>query len=185
MPSPNIFSFTAPVVATVLSLTSILAKREQGRAKISAVYRMERSLIDVAALVALAMALTATFLLIQARYYHGHHGSDLGAPAALGIISAICAYVWSVYEVRFDEADLRLGLYARVSVPYASIKEICEIRGQGSPRANLTTTSGRVFKVWSNLVGFDHAMDQLRSRCPGASFRIAGPRSGKPQGPLD
>jgi hypothetical protein len=94
-----------------------MARREQSRSAISTVYKMEKTLVYVCLLLVLAMTVMAGLFLIQARYYNGHHGSDVGVPAAIAIVSAICAYVWSVYEVRFDETVLRLGLYARVSVP--------------------------------------------------------------------
>lgn len=176
----NIFPFGALFVAVALASISVMARREQaGYEGTSKTYRMERTLVYVCVFLALAMALTAVFFVIQARYYHGRHGSDIGVPAIIGILSAVCAYVWSIYEVRFDDAVLRIGLYARVSLPYSNIQEICEIRGQGSPRAKLVTTSGRVVNVWSNLVGFDSAMSRLRSKCPSALFRTTGPRSVK------
>lgn len=176
----NIFPFGAPFVAVALALISVMARREQARHEdTSKTYRMERALVYVCALLASAMALTAVFFVIQARYYHGRHGSDVGVPAIIGILSAVCAYVWSIYEVRFDDAVLQIGLYARVSLPYPNIQEICEIRGQGSPRAKLVTTSGRVVNVWSNLVGFDSAMSRLRSKCPSALFRTTCTRPGK------
>lgn len=163
-------------ISTALASISIMASREKARqAGMSNTYKMEQTLVYVGAFVALMMALVVIFFLIHARYYHGSHGSDVGVLAANGVGAAICAYVWSMYQVRFDDTGLRLGLYARTSLPYASIEEICEIRGQGSPRANLVTTSGRVVRIWSNLVGFDSVMNQLRSRCPNALFRTTGP----------
>lgn len=167
------FALTGLVVAAVLSLISVFAHREQARYLAGTnVFRMERTLVYVCVLMVVAMTLTASVLLVQAIYYHGRHGSDTEIPVTIGIVSACCAYVWSAYQVRLEDKVLRLGIHSRMSVPYSNIKEICEIRGQGSPRAALVTTSGQTFRIWSNLVGFDQLMGQLRGKCPDVPYRV-------------
>lgn len=168
-------ALTAAVVGLVLSIVSIFLKRERSwYVSVGSVYGMEKTLVYVCVCVAVAMILLAIILLILAAYYGGRHGRDAEIPACIGAAAALCALIWSIYQVRVEDVCIRFGLSARQSLLYSEIKEIRDIRNQGSPRAVLVAASGREHNLWSNLLGYEQLMDNLKKKCPTASYRVIG-----------
>jgi hypothetical protein len=166
-------TLTAMIVGILLSVISILARRERSSHKVSGViYKMEKTLIYTCLVVSCLMITLAIFLSMQAIFYGGSHGADAGVPAFIGLLSALCALVWSIYEVRLDANSIRFGLAARQSLLYLEIKEIEDIRSQGSPRAILVRADGKKFNIWSNLLGYVDLVDKLKVRCTVASYHL-------------
>lgn len=168
------FSLVAAVVGVGLSIVAFFSRRERARSLIVGdVYKMERVIIYTSLFVCVAMMAVAISLIVHDAYGDAH-GSDADVPASVGLLAAICALVWSAYEVRTEAACIRFGLMARKSLPYLQVREILDIRNQGSPRAVLITADGRKFKIWSNLIGYYDLVDKLKSRCSMASYRLIG-----------
>lgn len=166
-------ALTAMVVSILLSIVSMFARREQARyACTGNSYKMERTLIYVCLSIAVVMIGVALFLCMQAAYFDGTHGGGAEVPACVGLVSACCAFVWSVYQVVLDKMCVRFGLMARRTLDYTEIKEIRDIRNQGSPRILLVSKSGEKFNLWSNLLGYENLIAELKIKCPSATYRV-------------
>lgn len=169
-------AFTAAVVGILLSLISLFARKEGARFKSTTnVYKMQKTLIYTCLCVATSMIALAGFLWVQAIYYGGRHGGDAAVPATIGAFAALCALIWSLYEVRLEAASIRFGLAARRSLAYSEVKEIRDIRNQGSPRAVLIGGRGERYGLWSNLLGYGDLIDKLKEHCPSALYNRVGP----------
>ena len=83
-----------------------------------------------------------------------------------------CAFIWAYYEVRLERDVIRFGLKARRSIGYAEISKIVNIRNQGSPRAELITNTGKRIKIWSNLLGYENLISELKAHCDCGTVRI-------------
>jgi hypothetical protein len=174
------FELTAAAVAVLLSVVSLLRGGERSRYKpLGEVYKMEKTLIYPCLCVSFSMPALAIFLSFQAAYYGGSHGRDAGVPAFVGVAASFCALIWSVYEVRLDATSIKFGLVARLALQYAEIREIRDIRNQGSPRTVLIGDDGKRFNIWSNLLGHDDLIDKLKARCPEASYQLVEGRSSR------
>jgi hypothetical protein len=174
------FELTAAAVAVLLSVVSVLRGRERSRYKsLGEVYKMEKTLIYPCLCLSFSMLALAIFLSVQAAYYGGSHGGDAGVPAFVGVAASCCALIWSVYEVRLDATSIKFGLVARLALQYSEIKEIRDIRNQGSPRAVLISGDGKGFNIWSNVLGYHDLIDKLKARCPSASYHLVEGRSSR------
>ncbi|WP_369148848.1 hypothetical protein [Burkholderia pseudomallei] len=166
-------AFTAAVVGIFLSIMSVLVRNERSRfSSVGNVYKMEKTLIYTCVFIAVVMTVTALFVAIRIP----GRGGDASVPACIGAAAALCALIWSIYEVRLETSGLRFGLRARRSVAYSEIKEIHDIRNQGSPRAVLITNSGIRINIWSNVLGYAELIEKLKGRCPHASYELVEQR---------
>lgn len=170
-------AFTGAAVGLCLSVMSFFASRERRKVKITdGTYRMQRTIIYTCAILALLLIFLTFGLLWQAEFRHGRRGSDAAVPACLGAFSALCAVVWSTYQVRIESDSLRFGLGAKKSLPLKDVKEIRDIRNQGSPRVVLITREGKKIGLWSNLLGYEDLIDKLKAGCPEAGYFLVSAR---------
>jgi hypothetical protein len=159
------FTVTAAVVGICLSLVSILANREKiGNLGEKTTFRMQRTLSFTLIAVAVGSSLFGLFWLYHEPQYQGQ-ALDAMVPVAIGLCAVMCALVFSLYEVRIEETHLSYGLMGKKTIEYVSIKEIRDIRYEGSPRIILVTSSGRNIGIWSNLLGYDELVAEIKRRC--------------------
>ncbi len=161
----SVFTATAVVVGVCLSLVSIMANREQAsHLGEKTIFRMQRTLSLTLIAVAVGSSLFGLFWLKHEPQYQDQ-ALDAMVPVAIGLCAVVCAFVFSLYVVRINETHLSYGLMGIKTIEYNSIKEIRDIRYEGSPRIILVTNSGRNIGIWSNLLGYDELISELRRRC--------------------
>ncbi|SDY61729.1 hypothetical protein SAMN04515617_117114 [Collimonas sp. OK242] len=161
----SMISATAAVVAICLSLVSLLANRERAKHRDGGLkFRMEKTLTYTLIAVTLISSCMALFWLLKEPHYQGQ-GDDAVVPAFIGFCAILCGLVFSSYEVRLGETNLYFGIKGRREISYSSIAEIHDIRNEGSPRMILVTNLGTRIGIWSNLLGYDDLVAELKSRC--------------------
>ena len=157
------FSASAAVTGICLSFVSLLANRE--RAKYTAgspTFNMQRSLSYAWVVVAIIASCMALYMLLP--NYQGQ-ANDAMVPAVISLSSMLGSIIFSFYEVRLGENHLWYGLKARKKIEYSSIVEIQDIRNERSFRIVLVTNTGKRIGIWSNLLGYDHLVQEMKHWC--------------------
>jgi hypothetical protein len=160
----SLVSLAVGISIIALTLMSLLIATEiNGHRQDGTIFKMQRSLVFFVMAVAICGVLLSIYILRQPQY--PTQSQDALVPASIAGICVICALIWMSYEVRLESESLRFGFKARKCVLYSEIIKIVDIRNQGSPRAILTTKSGGHVGVWSNLLGYEKLISELKIRC--------------------
>ena len=145
-------------------LISMLAGRETRANAVPDIFRLQKTLSYVLAIGAVVMYAVAIYL-----YFVPVNppvtSADLAVPISIGLFASICTGIFSSYSVRLEETGIRFGVLSRYRVGYHDITRVVFIKGERSPRISMTTTTGKTYNLWSNVVGFDELEAGLRARC--------------------
>lgn len=159
------FAGLAPGISSIaLALMSLyISKETRMHRQVGGVFKMQSTLIYFVMAVAVCALLLSFYILYQPQY--SGRREDALAPLSLVVICSVCALVWVSYEVRLETESLNFGIRGRRRLHYSQIVKIVDIRNQGSPRAILITRSGNRHGVWSNLLGYEALISELKIRC--------------------
>lgn len=160
----SLVSLASGVSSIVLILMSLrISKETSMHRQVDGTFKMQATLVYFVMIVAVCALLLAFYILNEPQY--SSHRDDALPPLSISVICSVCALIWTSYEVRLEAENIHFGIKGRRCLPYSQIIKIVDIRNQGSPRAVLITKSGSRFRVWSNLLGYEALIAELKDRC--------------------
>jgi len=158
-------SLTGAICIISLSAISFFIKKEIFNHKINdQKFLIQRTPIYFTIAIGFLAALFSIFVYFNEFGKNGYIETTL-VPVSLAAVAFVFAGIFASYEVLIDDKFIHHGIFGKRKILLDDIKEIIDIRYQGSPRFLIVVRTGRKIGIWSNLLGHDELIATLCTRC--------------------